>query len=739
MSSPSSSKVDDFLSSLSSMSQQKLSEDSQRQRQLQRNIDELRSKSNSVSPVRPPPKPARPLAADVSNKKLTDIPSIKFNRSGSRSGTGMTAGSEDKPPPMPLRRADIDRDEGPAPRLPMRKPSRPDRPTYVDNEEGSAPRLPTRKSSRPERPPRHADVEPKQSADLVDLNLDLVRPVAPKSSVAPRGASGSTYDILKEVQAPSTYNFQAKSSNKQANPEPTYNSFTHMEKSIKTGGVRNLDDHMPLKSKPPVPIRSSNGGWLSSSLDNSKTASTVQAQSIVKPRHLDIIAATGSARNSSTYSNSGASTSPTHKQQYIPQDNGPNAIKIIQSSPKRERNSMSWLDSAVNKSPEQPNRGIIVVKNRNPPVAPSPARSALESTQEKKPEASKPPKPERKFEKSLNKLEVEEPKSEALSQLEKLRKSPIKAGGSGETLEDDRLEYLKRFDRMKNSSLTSSLDKSPTKSSILKYEEQDSKMIREQLDKAKNFKGKSEIAKDGATPPLKPAKPARPSVISYEQKDSEILRSQMKKLNSRPTLGRKEEDQPEGLKALANLKAAKPPAKPAAPKTEALKKFEDLKSRHNVVAAKEAEEEKPREDPSASFQNKLSNILRANTLPRLDGKEEKSSSPGVHRSSTFPKSASKSNEKRLDTAGAKLSHATKTRSKGPKRKLPGSMKKSGTSGSTNTQPSSTTSLSSATPDPAQATIPDFKKKAPPIVNREGKRNALENLKPSRNFSGELFI
>lgn len=738
MSSPSSSKVDDFLSLLSLMSQQKLLEDSQRQRQLQRNIDELRSKLNSVSPVRPPPKPARPIAVDLSHKKLSEIPLIKFNRLGSRSGSALKAGSEDKPPPMPLRPTDIDRDEGPAPRLPTRKPSRPERLADIDTDEGPAPRLPTRKSSRPERPPRHADAEPKQSADLVDLKLDLVKPVAQKPAVASRGALGSSFDSPKQALAPSACNSLAKSLNKQANPDSTYTSFTNMEKNIKTGGVSNLDEHMSLKSKPPVPTRSSNSGWLSSSLDNSRSASTAQAQSIVKPRHLDIIAATGSARNSGTYSNSGTSTSPTHKQQFIPQDNNPNVIKIIQLSPKRERNSMSWLDSAVNKSPEQPNRGIIVVKNRNPPAAPSITKS-LETAQEKKPEALKPPKPERKFEKLFNKLELEQPKSEALSQLEKLRKSPTKVGGSTETVEDDRLEYLKRLDRMKNSSPISLFDKLAAKSSSSKYEEQDSKMIREQLDRAKNLKNKPDTAKDGATPPPKPAKPARPSVTSYEQKDSEILRSQMKKLNSRPILDRKEEDQPEGLKALANLKTAKPPAKPAAPKSEALKKFEDLKSRNNVVAEKKVEEEKTKEDPSSSFQNKLSNILRANTLPSLDSKEPQSSSPGVHRSSTFPKSASKSNEKRPDTAGGKLSHATKSRSKGPKRKLPGSMKKSGSSGSSNNEQTSTTPSSSTIPEPAQAKIPDFKKKVPPAVNREGKRNALENLKPSRNFSGELFI
>ena len=77
--SPSNKKVNDFLSSLSQLSQERLREDQQRQRNLQRNIDELQLRLASTSPSK----------SSISTTSSTlarsyygySVPVLKFNRS----------------------------------------------------------------------------------------------------------------------------------------------------------------------------------------------------------------------------------------------------------------------------------------------------------------------------------------------------------------------------------------------------------------------------------------------------------------------------------------------------------------------------------------------------------------------------------------------------------------------------------------------------------------------------------
>ena len=75
--SPSSKKVDDFLSGLSQLSQNKIREDEQRQRELQRSIEELK-RLNSTSPAKPDYDELTP----VNSLMISDsVPTLKFSRS----------------------------------------------------------------------------------------------------------------------------------------------------------------------------------------------------------------------------------------------------------------------------------------------------------------------------------------------------------------------------------------------------------------------------------------------------------------------------------------------------------------------------------------------------------------------------------------------------------------------------------------------------------------------------------
>lgn len=140
--SPSSKKVDEFLLSLSQLSQDRLRDNQKRQRDLQRDIDELRA--SSASPYSP-----HRTAPDASH----GITELKFNRSARDS---FREKWRDVAPDLPQRPLDSDPESPPLPRRP--KPDRPPKPEKL-------PGLPAR------------PLEP----TLVDVSVDVVRPVARKS------------------------------------------------------------------------------------------------------------------------------------------------------------------------------------------------------------------------------------------------------------------------------------------------------------------------------------------------------------------------------------------------------------------------------------------------------------------------------------------------------------------------------------------------------------------------------
>lgn len=196
------------------------------------------------------------------------------------------------------------------------------------------------------------------------------------------------------------------------------------------------------------------------------------------------------------------------------------------------------------------------------------------------------------------------------------------------------------------------------------------------------------------------------------------------------------EDKPEAISFLLKLKATKPsPPKPES-KPEALRQFESMRkldykplepeTRASQLASTSTKEPALPSDltskpvPAAQFHAHLSSLLKANTEPLASPKPQ-----APVRRSTAPLESS-----------TPLTHPNKSRSKGPKRRLPKSQKSGSSTGApTPASASYASSISSSVSDAAASEKQPIKKKPPPI---KGKKPALE-VKPRRIASGELFI
>lgn len=183
--------------------------------------------------------------------------------------------------------------------------------------------------------------------------------------------------------------------------------------------------------------------------------------------------------------------------------------------------------------------------------------------------------------------------------------------------------------------------------------------------------------------------------------------------------------EPEGLTALGKLKRTQPPPRPVPPKPEALQKLDSLKPPRLQQSRKTLRDATPAHEtealaPGTGFSAQLSSILRSNTLPA--GSSTKAAVPQRAATTSFLHK----------TAATPLVHASKARNKGPKRRLPATMQHPPNRESGPLAPAQTVA-------PRVAPSLTVAKRTPPPVNREGKRNALETLRPSRNISGEIFI
>ncbi|WEJ96993.1 hypothetical protein PSN45_004539 [Yamadazyma tenuis] len=224
--SPSLDKVDDFLSQLSQLSQERLSEDQNRQQALERNIQSLRSSSSS---------PHKRLDSFTPSKPAyTDVPSLKFNRDKRLGNT---------PPPKPQRpkpNLQESRDESPPPLLPRRREETPPAlPRRRDaSEDEQTPPLPQRRYLKT--PPQKPSQKPG------DFTIDLVKPV-----------SAPTAHKIKPLASRGSSN-QREVSDSQ---EKRFRSFAEVENSI--------------KGEPAKPAKPSKSDGLSSSISPSSATSGV--------------------------------------------------------------------------------------------------------------------------------------------------------------------------------------------------------------------------------------------------------------------------------------------------------------------------------------------------------------------------------------------------------------------------------------------------------------------------------
>lgn len=258
------------------------------------------------------------------------------------------------------------------------------------------------------------------------------------------------------------------------------------------------------------------------------------------------------------------------------------------------------------------------------------------------------------------------------------------------------------------------------------------------------------IVRPSATskPPMstKPLIPPKPSLRTYSKKDEQLLGDTIGRLKpvvpakkpmnkfgvganniQAPSYGKfnKRSDfidnlnsSPEGILTLAKLKPAKP--QPPAPKykPEAIKKLETIKS--SKAVSPELKES------TLNFKDHLASLIRTRTEPALIS--PKPASLLISRVRTDPG---------LDSMKfrnvEKIVHPNKSRTKGPKRKLP--KKRATIVDGAKVEPALPHDISTK----ELGEIKDFKrKKLPPPIDKTSKQRALDNLKP-RTVSGELFI
>lgn len=319
-----------------------------------------------------------------------------------------------------------------------------------------------------------------------------------------------------------------------------------------------------------------------------------------------------------------------------------------------------------------------VKKSPQKPEAPKPRSVATTSSfGSSKPEPAFKPVPRKPELKTFNKPE---PKTLAeLEPLTKPEKPPVKA-----------------------------VPPKPAKLSSKAYEAKDSQELKDQILRLS---------------PSKHAAPAKPMKKDFDNDQKDLLKGQLEKLATKkqpPIKPAKpavqKSDEAEAIGALHALKPTKPSALKAAPKPEALQKFSTIKQEKAVPK---------------NFQSELSGILRSSTEPSLRRGLASASTTSLVESQPAKSSIKKA---WTDPATTQISHVTKTRSKGPKRRLP----KAATLGNglapaklkTEYEPK----LAEAEKPKAKVPPPKPAKKPPPI-----KAKKPDILAKPRTVSGELFI
>lgn len=488
------------------------------------------------------------------------------------------------------------------------------------------------------------------------------------------------------------------------------------DKPVKPGKSDRLStkqDHSKLSSAPTVRPKSD---WLSSTLANKATTlnqqGTAAAPPVIPRKKADWLSSSISNSRSTISTQESLPTPrfPQHQEDWISslaksKNSTSQASENLKNSPLYviDKKPTSWIDSALKKSDshkyiEPPEKATFkIVKKEAVPEVIEPTPELFSKFQTLKPRSNPV---------------ISLPKKDEQLDPEYLSRFSL-MGKSIRTPQKPNKDYTKEESELLKSSMSRlSPSKSIAKSSD--YTKEDSELLKSTMSRLSN-----KVA------PPKPAKPSiekytkdeqdllsstmarlspkkileKLSASGYESNDTELLRLQMKKLGSKSINFKQLERKDEIAEGLTlKLKPVKP---------EKLKDIEPLKS--NLVKDKD---EPVKVAKAFNFQDQLSNILRASTAPELGvaGK-----APAIVRATSV---STKSKED-------KLTHPNKSRAKGPKRRLP--------KGMDNARSTSTQVSSAVESSPSIASAP-LGKKVPPPVNKQNKP-----LKPSRNFSGEVFI
>ncbi|KAG7663588.1 uncharacterized protein J8A68_002837 [[Candida] subhashii] len=761
--SPSSKKVDDFLSSLSELSQERLREDQQRQRNLERNINELRSKSGSISPSKSSGLGNESVYSGTNSQYASTIPDLKFSRNRPpvpvKSFNMAANDDEEDGPPLPRRPARYETDDSNPPALPRRKQepsldfsidlinpiarkSTPPLPPKSKPSIAKADFIPSKAGVNPEaggyrsfseieklikedvaefegnsktKTPPEKTIKNVNAVESKPVEADKRAPLPPRpakkadwltslsnsnvnSSPSPKVNEGNN----KYVMPPKKKDWLSSTLE---NPKTTIHHYDNLNEAKQTSSSRqnitippkpvkkadwltslsNSKFNSPSKHEEEannmdVPFRSSpkKKDWLTSTLDNRKTTVTQQSDDLESDNKTtaNLSGSPLSPKKGdwlSSLSNSKSTTSTPQSQEFLRKG----VVPVVLPKPSKPQ-------SRVNRAPEEAVRGEgkVVIPPLKPAKKPTP--KSIDSTSEARVTNEE-------FREILQKLRSASPTRESPA-------SPVK---------DEKHEHETKSSEIKEfeKKLTSLRNQSPTRTPIVKTKDET------------EFISKFEKLKSGAPPPLKPKpkaqiyseqpppefqkrfekivikappKPSKPnsgSLRKYEEKDSEILRSQLKRLGS-------------------------------------------VKSKPSNNNEREEIEEKSRVKETAElpFQQQLGAILsRGHTVPSLQPK-------GIRRTSTDVDSVK---VKKADTKGSgKLTHASKARAKGPKRRLPKTMLQNSDNDIAKEQETMKHPLATTV-----STIDDYKKvkKSPPPINKHTKPKEVGDLKPSRIISGEVFL
>lgn len=519
------------------MSQDRLSQDHQIGRDLDRDIESLRGNGKRYHYLLDGTPIEYSIPEDKGSRKLQ-----------------LTTEDNETPPEMPKR----PKDQSP-PSLPRRK--------YLDED---GPPLPQRKVSgtKPIKPAKPSFSEKKYEVEILQ---PVARPSAPP--------------VKKDISITEKYGL------KKFTPTTLtgHRSFADIETSIRNGKPE-------VPSKPPKPAKT----WLNSSIQASKPYHETNAP---KPNS-DIAKLVKSPKKESTFD-----------------------VNDIH----REKNSNSWIDSVVNKSPKREEAPIKPIRPPKPQFKEMKSDVKLEVT---KPEISKP--------------EIAHPESTkpTIAKLTTSKPEPL--------VKDTKPKPI------------------PPKPSKPNFQQQDNELLLAQLLKLKsrktppppkNFK-ELDVAplKNtlGRLSPTKGVKEDKSNLGNYKDADNALLNSQLNKIKEKPIVKAKPViDKPAVEKTLIEKPVIEKPGKKPSVEKPPIKDKPIIKKPVNTIQPINQNSNNSQTSlNSIDFKSQLSSILRSNTDPT-------SPSPPVQiqRSNTEPTKAE-----------SKLTHPNKSRSKGPKRRLPKSFK-----------------------------------------------------------------